>query len=120
MSSSGVPEGGLRRRHLLSAARTLARFDVVMTVSGISRDAQAQMGRVGLPGFRWPHASERSRADNLRRADATPSLRTAGRASCEVPPTAAQLARLIGACTWDAVLYELASVLAARRTAAGV
>ena len=111
-------EGGLTRRHLHAAAKTLARFDVVMTVANIARDARAQMGRIGLPGFRWPRVYSRSRADNLNRAKDEPRLRTAGLASCEVPPTAAQLSRLVAACSWDAALYDFARVLADRRTEA--
>ena len=61
-----APEGGLGATHLLAAARALSRFDVVMTAGGISRDARAQMARVGLPGFEWRHAYTRSRADNLQ------------------------------------------------------
>ena len=113
-----APEGGVRRRHLLSAARTLARFDVVMTVASLGRDAPVQMARVGLPGFRWPHAYDRSRADNLQRAAALPSasrnLAPGTRlALCDVPPTAAQRDDLVAACAYDAVLYECARVLAA-------
>ena len=113
-----APEGTLGREHLLAAAQTLARFDVVMTVATIAKDSPAQMGRVGLPGFRWPREQSRSRAENLRRAQHEPGLRTSGRASCEVPPTMAQLERLVAASTWDAALYDFAKVLAARRTAA--
>ena len=113
-----APEGAITRRHLRSAARTLARFDVVMTVGSLARDSPVQMARVGLPGFRWPRISSRSRSDNLQRAAAEPGLRTRGRPSCEVPPTPAQLSGLVAACTWDAVLYEFARVLAARRTEA--
>ena len=111
-------EGALERRHLLAAARTLAGFDVVMTVETLASDAPAQMGRVGLPGFQWRRGFARSRADNLQRATEAPWLRTAGVASCEVPPTATQLRRLVAASAWDAVLYEFARVLAARRTKA--
>ena len=114
-----APEGELRRHHLMAAARTLARFDVVMTVETLARDAPAQMHRVGLPGFRVRHAYERSRAENLKRATREPSQRIAGRAACEVPPTAAELDRLVAACKWDSILYEFARLIAARRTAAG-
>ena len=110
------PEGGLGARHLLEAARTLARFDVVMTVDTLRRDAPAQMGRVGLPGFRWRRSFARSRADNLQRAAREPWLRTWGVASCEVPPSDAQRSRLVAAIAWDSVLYEFARLLAARRT----
>jgi hypothetical protein len=33
-----------------------------------------------------------------------------------VPPTAFELSRLVAACTWDAILYEFARTLAARRS----
>ena len=115
-----APEGGVTRGHLLAAARTLARFDVVMTVATLSRDAPAQMGRVGLPGYSLKHLFARSRAENLERAKSKFGswLRTAGKPSCEVPPTRAQLDQLDKACALDAVLYEFARVLAARRTVA--
>lgn len=115
-----APEGGVTRGHLLAAARTLARFDVVMTVATLSRDAPAQMGRVGLPGYSLKHLFARSRAENLERAKSKFGswLRTAGKPSCEVPPTRAQLDRLDKACALDAVLYEFARILAARRTVA--
>ena len=106
------------RRHLQAAARTLARFDVVMTLATLAADAPVQMARVGLPGFRWSHARERSREDNLDRAQEDLALQTAGRPSCDVPPSADQLRRIVAACAWDAVLYEFARVLAARRTEA--
>ena len=111
-------EGGVSRRHLLSAARTLARFDVVMTVSSLERDAPVQMARVGLAGFRWKHAFSRSRADNLQRATEDPSLRTFGWPSCEIPPTPRQLDELVAASYYDRILYEFALVLAAHRTEA--
>eukprot|EP00747_Dinoflagellata_sp_TGD_P170884 gnl/TRDRNA2_/TRDRNA2_203615_c0_seq1.p1 gnl/TRDRNA2_/TRDRNA2_203615_c0~~gnl/TRDRNA2_/TRDRNA2_203615_c0_seq1.p1 ORF type:complete len:428 (+),score=43.24 gnl/TRDRNA2_/TRDRNA2_203615_c0_seq1:23-1306(+) len=111
-----APEGGLQRHHLLAAARALAKFDVVMTVATITSDAAAQMGRVGLPDFQWPHSFSRSRDENLQRAERQASLRTSGVASCELPPTPEQVDRLVAACAWDAVLYEFASLLAARRT----
>ena len=81
------------------------------------------MGRVGLPGFAPRHVYSRSRSDNLHRAAKEPWLRargttmgTADSAACEVPPTAFELSRLIAACTWDAILYEFARTLAARRS----
>ena len=88
-----------------------------MTVGTLADDAPVQMARVGLPGFRWTHSFSRSRKENLERAAHERSLRTSGSASCQAPPTAAQLGRLVAACKWDAVLFELAQVLAARRTA---
>ena len=115
------PEGRLQLRHLHAAARTLARFDVVMTVGSIDSDAPIQMSRVGLPGFRWRREFERSRADNLKRATTDVHLQTrGGMPSCNKPPTAEELRRLVAACTWDAVLYEFAALLAARRTAVPV
>lgn len=115
-----APEGGLRVRHLHAAARALAQFDVVMTVETLQRDAPAQMGRVGFPGFRPRHVYSRSRADNLERAVKEPWLRdpVTGRAACEARPTRAELERLVQACAWDAVLYEFARLLAARRSEA--
>ena len=89
-----------------------------MTVPSLARDAPVQMARVGLPGFHWQHAFSRSRADNLQRAAAGVGLRTLGRPSCDVPPTPAQLSRLVDATAWDAILYQFAQVLAARRTQA--
>ena len=112
-------EGGLGQRHLLAAARALSRFDVVMTVEALQQDAHAQMGRVGLPDFAPGHMYSRSRADNLHRASKEPWLRAHGAtdtAACEVPPTAFELSRLVAACTWDAILYEFACTLAARRS----
>ena len=117
-----APEGGLGERHLLAAARALSRFDVVMTVEALQQDARAQMGRVGLPGFAPRHVYSRSRSDNLHRAAKEPWLRARGStdsadsAACEVPPTAFELSRLVAACTWDAILYEFARTLAARRS----
>ena len=113
-----APEGALGREHLLAAAQTLAMFDVVMTVDTLQRDAPVQMGKVGLPGFSWGRTSDRSRADNLQRAQEQASMRTAGVASCQVPPTDVQVERLVEACAWDAVLYEFARMVAARRTQA--
>jgi hypothetical protein len=113
-----APEGALRPQHLLAAARTLARFDIVMTVATLERDARAQMRRVGHADLRPRHIYERSRAENLQRAADNPRYRIAAKAACEVPPTAAQLRQLVAASAWDAVLYEFARVLAARRTAA--
>jgi len=113
-----APEGSLSRHHLHAAARTLARFDVVMTVATLSTDAPIQMRRVGLADFRWRHVFSRSRTDNLERAAKEATLRTSGRASCEVPPNDLQLRRLVAASAWDAVLYEFARELASRRTAA--
>lgn len=114
-----APEGGLGQRHLMAAARALSRFDVVMTVETLQRDARAQMGRVGLPNFTLRHVYSRSRNDNLRRASREPWLRARGAkddvAACETPPTAPELSRLVAACTWDAILYEFARTLAARR-----
>ena len=78
------------------------------------------MGRVGLRGYKWPHVTDRSRSYNLGRAArkyATHMRQPSGRASCEVPPTTAQVGRLVAMCEWDAVLFEFARVLAARRTA---
>eukprot|EP00966_Prymnesium_polylepis_P174931 4047997-Prymnesium_polylepis.1 len=75
------------------------------------------MGRVGLPNFRWAHGFSRSRRENLERASKYSWMRSDGGAACEAPPTAPQLARLVAASAWDAVLYEFARVLAARRTA---
>ena len=75
--------------------------------------------RVGLPDYRWRQARERSREDNLARARDDRELQTAGRPSCDVPPTATQLRSLVEACRWDDILYEFASVLAARRTHEG-
>ena len=117
-SAWGAPEGGLTHRHLLDAARTLARFDVVMTVATLARDAPVQMARVGLPNFEWPHVRDRSREDNIGRAIQDSQLQTGGRPSCDLPPTTAQLRRVVAACAWDEVLYEFARVLAARRTEA--
>ena len=117
----GAPEGGLRQRHLIAAARTVARFDVVMTVETLQRDAPAQMGRVGLPDFRPRHVFFRSRDDNLERVAREPWLRTSAAektAACEVPPTPHELERLVAGCALDAVLYEFVSMVAARRTAA--
>ena len=117
-----APEGGLGQRHLLAAARALSRFDVVMSVEALQQDARAQMGRVGLPGFAPRHVYSRSRSDNLHRAAKEPWLRARGStdsadsAACEVPPTAFELSRLVAACTWDAILYEFARTLAARRS----
>lgn len=113
-----APEGALNRRHLMAAARALARFDVVMTVASLERDSPVQMARVGLRGFQWPHGFSRSRSDNLQRAARESSSRTLGKPSCQVPPTPAQLSGLVAACHFDAVLYEFARVLAARRTEA--
>lgn len=116
-----APEGGLRARHLLAAARALARFEVVLTLDSVATDAPVQLSRLGLAGFRWPHSFGRSRAENLQRASRSATLRSdsaGGVASCEVPPTAEQLSRLVAACAWDAVLFEFARVLAARRTRA--
>ena len=113
-----APEGALAQRHLLAAARALARFDVVMTVETLQRDARAQMGRVGLPDFAPRHVYARSRTDNLHRASREPWLRAkgaTGTAACEVPPTAPELSRLVAASTWDAILYQFARTLAARR-----
>lgn len=111
-----APEGGIRAEHLLTAAKTLALFDVVMTVPTLSRDAPKQMGRVGLPGFVPRHVYSRSRAENLQRAANEPKYRIAKRAACQVPPTAAELKRLVAACAWDSLLYEFARKLAERRT----
>ena len=113
-----APEGSLGRHHLLAAARTLARFDVVMTVANIKNDAPAQMGRVGLPNFQWGHAYSRGRVENLQRAKQQAWMRTSGRASCQVPPTNVQVGSLVEACAWDAVLYEFARLLAVRRNKA--
>lgn len=113
-----APEGGLGQRHLIAAARALSRFDVVMTVETLQRDARAQMGRVGLPAFVPSRVYSRSRAANLHRAAREPWLRvpdSTGTAACEVPPTPPELSRLVAACTWDAILYEFARTLAARR-----
>ena len=55
---------------------------------------------------------------DFARAAKQPWLRTSGRPSCQVPPAASQIERLVEATRLDAVLYELARVLAARRTAA--
>ena len=96
-----------------------ARFDVVLTLDSVATDAPVQLTRVGLGGFQWPHAFGRSRAENLQRAARSATLRSAGGTpSCEVPPTAEQLSRLVAACAWDAALYEFSRVLAARRTRA--
>ena len=103
-----APEGELRARHLRAAARTLASFDVVMTLATLGRDAGAQMHRVGLPGFKPQHAYARSRADN--------NMHSGLRPACDVPPTSSELNRLVSATWWDAILYEFASVLAARRS----
>lgn len=114
-----APEGRLGQRHLLAAAQALSRFDVVMTVEALQQDAHAQMGRVGLPDFAPRHVYSRSRTDNLHRASREPRLRAHGAmdiAACEVPPTAFELSRLVAACTWDAILYEFARTLAARRS----
>lgn len=103
-----APEGELRARHLRAAARTLASFDVVMTLATLGRDAGAQMHRVGLAGFKPPHTYARSRADN--------NMHSGPRPACDVPPTFGELNRLVSATWWDAILYEFASVLAARRS----
>ena len=50
-SAWDAEEGGINKQHLMEAARTLARYDVVMTVDTINRDSVAQMGRVGLPSY---------------------------------------------------------------------
>lgn len=113
-----APEGGLRAHHLLAAATALARFDVVLTLDSIATDAPVQLSRLGLEGFQWPHSFGRSRAENLQRAARSATMRSGGVPSCEVPPTAEQLSRLVAACAWDAVLFEFARVLSARRTRA--
>ena len=115
-----APEGGLQTKHLQAAARSLALFDAVLTLEAIDEDAPAQMARVGLAGLgAWPRSFSRSRAENLQRAAHMPALRSAGgRPSCDVPPTAEQLGRLVAASAWDAVLHEFARVLARRRTQA--
>ena len=78
-----------------------------MTLATLGRDAGAQMHRVGLPGFKPQHAYARSRADN--------NMHSGLRPACDVPPTSSELNRLVSATWWDAILYEFASVLAARR-----
>ena len=116
-----APEGGLRTEHLLAAARTLTRFEVVMTVETLETDAAVQMARVGLPGFRLPHAFSRSRAENLERAKKQPTLQEntgSDLAACEVPPNALQLGRLLAGVGWDVLLWEFALLLASRRTEA--
>ena len=96
----------------------LALFDAVLALEAIDEDAPAQMARVGLAGLgAWPRSFSRSRAENLQRAAHMPALRSAGgRPSCDVPPTAEQLGRLVAASAWDAVLHDFARVLARRRT----
>lgn len=112
-----APEGAVTAHHLLSAARTLARFGVVMTVETLARDSMVQMGRVGLPGFRWRHLYSRSRGDNRGRAAKDGRMRSpSGRPSCDVPPSEEEQRRLVEAVSLDHVLYEFARVLAARRT----
>ena len=111
-----APEGALHADHLLAAARTLARFDVIMTVETLAQDSAAQMSRVGLPGFRWRHDYQRSRDDNRQRAHKDARMRVSDSPSCDVPPTAAELGHLVDAVALDAVLYDFARVLAARRT----
>ncbi len=116
-----APEGAVTAHgHLLAAARTLARFHVVMTVEGLSSDSPAQMGCVGLPGFRWQHYFSRSRGDNRERAARDGRMRSpqSRGPSCDVPPTEAEQRLLVDGVSLDHVLYEFARVLAARRTAA--
>ena len=115
-----APEGGLRQRHLLAAARALSRFEIVLTLPTIATDAPVQLGEVlGLRGFQLPRTFGRSRAENLQRAEQSVLMRSsAGVPLCQVQPTAEQLTRLVAACAWDTVLYEFARVLAARRTRA--